>query len=159
MQPTLSIARRLLSLTMCAVLLLIACLLMMQPLHAAQYADDAVLNPTSISAGANSNYNTTITLTKYEDVTLTLRYLPPTGTSNVWFTFKQAANPTNAATVNKIVIGVPGATVGTQAIVVTNISMGAAGYLIFEGVTNTFQSAAITNCAVEVAKKPSRFGN
>jgi hypothetical protein len=75
------------------------------------------------------------------------------GTPNVVFSFSRSADGTNYETTPSLVI--TNAANGTNTVTsITNLDLGAAGWLKLVSVANTNASTAITNLAVKVSTKP-----
>lgn len=111
-----------------------------------------------VAASGTSNTVDTITLTKYEDVAIHIKtYLAGSGTDNTVISYSKSVDGVTYETTPSVVVTI--ANTGTTAVnTVTNISMGAAGYLKIASIVNgdTGDALTVTNT---FAVKPKRFGN
>jgi hypothetical protein len=128
---------------------------------AQQYNETVLLTPRIMTVSVTSNYNATMGITKYQDLAIMAAAQCPAGTSNVVLTFALSTDGTNYATgtnsgVFYLTLG--GAGAGTTAVALTNLNVGAAGYISLVSATNSFASLGITNLTVRVARKPNRNG-
>lgn len=114
----------------------------------------------TVAASGTSNYTSqaVCTLTKYEDVTIHVRTsLAGSGTDNTVLSYSKSVDGTTYETTPSVVITV--ANTGTTAVnTITNINVGAAGYLRLTSIVNgdTGDALTVTNTFVT---KPARFGN
>lgn len=140
--------------TVAAMLMLLLCCFTAQ---AQQYQSTTLLDDVIINASTTSNYTASVTLTKHDNVALLWQFKHMgAGTDNCILTLEQSIDGTNWETTNKKTITVA-ATGTTQVNVVTNLSMGAVGYLRVKSVQNGVADV-LTNLTVKVVTKPKKNG-
>jgi hypothetical protein len=113
------------------------------------------------AASINATPSDAIGLTKYGDVTLVLQYNlagPAASPGNVVFSFAPSADGTNfsSAPPGNLVFALPSNGTNTVTLV-TNVSVGATGYLELFSIGNSATNAA-TNISVQGWVKPKRNG-
>lgn len=143
-------------LTLASALLALA---MVLPARAQQYQLLSLMTTNNVAAAtANTATSAAIGLTKLNDVAVMLKFnVMASGNSNVVFTFSRSlAGNTNWGTASTIPITVAGNGT-TPVVLITNLTLGAVGYLRLEGISNA-NTAAITNITVRYATKPKRDG-
>jgi hypothetical protein len=110
-----------------------------------------------VGASGTSNTVDTITLTKYEDVAVHVKtQLAGSGTDNTVISYSKSVDGVTYETTPSVVLTI--ANTGTTAVnTVTNISMGACGYLKIASIVNgdTGDALTVTNT---FSVKPQRFG-
>ena len=128
-------------------------------LLAQQYSEYTVAT-RGIDAGATSNVNEVITLTKYEDVSVKVKSIAGLAASGclsgvVKTTFNWSANGVDYLAV-PLVMMTTGPVAGTPVVAISNQTMGAVGYLKLTTIQNLTEGVVTTS--VRVATKPQRFG-
>ena len=126
------------------------------PAHAQQYAVSTAYSSSTNSIGTNATVtnNVTISATKVADIGLGVTARGASGaTGNITATFARSLDGTNWVSSPTITVAVPLS--GTNVVTaVTNITLGAVGYLRLNTVANGDPASVATNVAVKVAKKP-----
>jgi hypothetical protein len=126
--------------------------------EAQQYNTGSISFVVAASTTTNTAAGTGVFgVTKYEDVCIWVNSkIADSGTDNTVVNFSKSADGTTYETTPSVVITV--ANTGTVNVnTITNINVGAAGYLKLVSVVNGDGSGNLTNI-VTVAKKPQRFG-
>lgn len=140
------------------IIAIIAAVAITASVHAQQYNTGSITTVVAASTTTNTTSGIGVfAVQKYEDVTIwTNTKIADSGTDNTVVSFAKSADGTTYETVPSVVITV--ANTGTTAVnTITNINVGAAGYLKLVSVVNGDASGNLTNI-VTVAKKPQRFG-
>jgi hypothetical protein len=114
---------------------------------------------TVVAASTTSNYTSSavFTCTKYEDVSIWVQSkIADAGTDNTTVSFAKSVDGTTYETTPSVVVTI--ANTGTTTVnTITNINVGAAGYLRLSSIVNgdTGDALTVTNT---FAVKPQRFG-
>jgi len=125
---------------------------------AQQYTLTTLLSATNtVAASTSSNYTASATLTKHDNVALLLSFTHAgAGTDACTFTFDRSLDGSTWETTGNWVVSVA-ANGNTQVNVVTNLSLGAVGYLRIRTIDNGV-AEDMTNIVVKVATKPKKNG-
>ena len=111
----------------------------------------------AVAASGTSNTVDTIILTKYQDVAIHVKtVLAGSGTDNTVISYSKSVDGTTYETTPSTILTI--ANTGTVAVnTVTNISMGACGYLKIASIVNGDTGDVLT-CTNMFAVKPQRYG-
>lgn len=124
------------------------------------YQAASLLSTTaSITAGATTNYNTVINVTKWDEIALQLSYKLAAATannSNVTVTLSRSLDGVNWGTADKLVFTLA-ANSTNQVSTITNIDTGSIGYYRLDSIANA-NTNTMTNILVRFAVKPKRQG-
>jgi hypothetical protein len=122
--------------------------------QAQQYSATEVYTSSTNSIGTNATVtnNVTITATKSSDVGLAITARGASGATNtVTASFSRSLDGTNWATFITLPVTMSGTNLVTA---VTNVSVGAVGFLRLNTVANADVAATATNVSVRVSRKP-----
>ena len=121
-----------------------------------------------VAAGGVSNYSAgefVLDCTKYQDVAIQIRFRANDTTtgasSNATFNFAWGPNATTIAATKQFALTIPVSTPTVTAYVqcTTNVTVGAAGYLMLHSINAVHVDGdAITNITIKVATKPRNNG-
>ena len=111
----------------------------------------------TVAASGTSNNVDVVTLTKYEDLTIYIKtQLAGSGTDNTVVSYSKSVDGVTYETTPSVVLTI--ANTGTTAVnTVTNINVGAAGYLRLTSIVNGDTGDVLTYTNT-FALKPQRFG-
>lgn len=114
----------------------------------------------TIAANSTNTYNSKVGLTKYDEVSLEISYAyTGAGTGIQTFNFASSNDGTNRATAGQTYSFTLAGNGTTPVTLVTNIYVGASGYLFLTTGANTNATLITTNLLVRAVPKPSRRGS